>query len=357
MSIDKRLHNYKKIITLFISFFVIVYLANVIFNNELDFFFFKINWFNQSVYYLNYYDYGFIKRGLIGTVFNIKSSNLTTVSTLLSIFIVIIIITLYIKIILNEKLVDKQSYLILFGVSPFFFQYLGYDLGRFDHYGICFMLLTTYYVITNKNIFILELIMPFFLLITEVHFFTTIIFFIYIQFLLKRPTRNITLSFALTFLIILIIISVGGMSPELISRNINNYAIDIYFNMTAFEASIYFWKLILDFGSTGIYRHLLSIIAYIIICFWFFFKFKDQKLIFLFVIYFLIFILGIDHARFLSIFLINMVFIAIIKQINFTINFKFPKFKKFFYFIVLAGPWGVGKAMPIITVIKKFIVN
>ena len=87
--------------------------------------------------------------------------------------------------------------------------------------------------------------MPFFLLITEVHFFTTIIFFIYIQFLLKRPTRNITLSFALTFLIILIIISVGGMSPELISRNINNYAIDIYFNRTGFEASIYFWKLIL----------------------------------------------------------------------------------------------------------------
>jgi hypothetical protein len=52
-----------------------------------------------------------------------------------------------------------------------------------------------------------------------------------------------------------------------------------------------------------------------------------------------------------------MVLIAIIKQINFNNNFKFPKFKKIFYLIVLVGPWGVGKAMPIITVIKKIIVN
>ena len=36
---------------------------------------------------------------------------------------------------------------------------------------------------------------------------------------------------------------------------------------------------------------------------------------------------------------------------------QFPKFKKIFYLIVLVGPWGVGKAMPIITVIKKIIVN
>jgi hypothetical protein len=151
--------------------------------------------------------------------------------------------------------------------------------------------------------------------------------------------------------------SVGGMSPELISRNINNYAIDIYFNKSVFENSIYFWKLILDFSSTGIYRHLLSVISYIIVCCWFFFKFKDRKLIFLFLIYLPIFILAIDHARFLSIFLINMVLIAIIKQINFNNNFKFPKFKKIFYLIVLVGPWGVGKAMPIITVIKKIIVN
>jgi hypothetical protein len=169
--------------------------------------------------------------------------------------------------------------------------------------------------------------------------------------------RYITLSFALTFLITLIIISVGGMSPELIKDNINNYAIDIYFSKGGFEGSIYFWKLILDFSSTGIYRHLLSIIVYVISCYWFVFKFKDQKLIFLFIIYFPIFIFGIDHARFLSIFLINMVFITIIKQINFNNNFKFPKFKKIFYLIVLVGPWGVGKAMPIITVIKKIIVN
>lgn len=115
----------KKIVTLFFSFFIIFYLANVIFSNELDFFLFKINWFNQSIYSLNYYDYGFIKRGLVGTVFNINSYNLTAISTLLSIFIVIIIITLYIRIILEEKLINNQSYLILFGVSPFFFNISG----------------------------------------------------------------------------------------------------------------------------------------------------------------------------------------------------------------------------------------
>ena len=50
------------------------------------------------------------------------------------------------------------------------------------------------------------------------------------------------------------------------------YAVDIYFQRGQINTSIYFWKIILDFKATAIYRHLISIIIFIIICYFYFIK-------------------------------------------------------------------------------------
>ena len=43
--------------------------------------------------------------------------------------------------------------------------------------------------------------------------------------------------------------------------------------------------------------------------------------------------------------------IFLIHQINYKIYL--PKFKNIFFFIVVIGPWGINKAFPILTIIKK----
>ena len=148
------------------------------------------------------------------------------------------------------------------------------------------------------------------------------------------------------------------MDEELVKMYSNkNYAVNIYFGRSPIESSIYFWKLILNFKETGIYRHLFSVLIYIFVCF-FYIKFIDRSLksILLLLIYFSTFIFGIDHARFLSIFLFNIFFILfLISLISFKINL--PKFKNIYFLIIFLGPWGINKALPILTIVKKFFYN
>ena len=73
------------------------------------------------------------------------------------------------------------------------------------------------------------------------------------------------------------------------------------------------------------------------------------------IIFSLCFILGIDHARFLSIFFFNLTMIYLIKLKRNEIYFQLPKFKNYFWLIVFMGPWGVNICLPILTILKKAI--
>lgn len=338
-------------------FFSLIYLSNIIFSNELESLKLKVGWYQESLYMLNYFDFGFIKRGFLGTVIYPFKSYYNLSIFLISFSVCVLIIVYFVEIISDEKLKDIKKYLILFSIGPFFFQFLGYDFGRFDQWGILFLVITTYLIIRKKDIFILEFLAPFLILITETLLFTTISFFILIQILVKRPKKNIFYTLTLSALVFFIILFFGNLDKNLIETYKHIYAIDVYFSRGLINSTLYFWGLIFDFKHSAIYRHVISFFLYFFISFYLI-KHSNYNpfFVFLYVVYFALFIFGIDHARFLSIFLINNFFIfIIIFNNNSEIKIKLPKIHKFYFLIFLIGPWGIGKALPILTVLKKFI--
>ena len=62
-------------IYLFFIFFFIIYLSNYIFLSELTNPTLFFHWYNQDQYLINYYEFGFVKRGLIGSLFQIDLTN------------------------------------------------------------------------------------------------------------------------------------------------------------------------------------------------------------------------------------------------------------------------------------------
>ena len=74
--------------------------------------------------------------------------------------------------------IELKKYLILLGLSPFLFQQIGFDFGRFDHFGILYLLILIFLLIKKKSILIFEILSPFMILVHEIHFFTLVIFLI-----------------------------------------------------------------------------------------------------------------------------------------------------------------------------------
>ena len=336
----------------------IAYFSNFIFASEFTDASVYIGWFQRSLYELNYIDFGFIKRGLIGTIFKINYERIDILIKITSVSLVIFSTFIYSKITFAQKNKQIKKYLLLLGVSPFFFSNIGLDLGRLDHYGMLFFLTYIFFIINKKKTHIFNIAAPFLILISEIHFLTVSIFIIYIELFFRRLNNFLIINISLTIIIILCILFFGSMDEELIKIYSKiYYAVDIYFLRGQINTSIYFWKLILDFEATAIYRHLISIIFFLIICYFYFIRIdKSWKSFILMFIYFSTFFIGIDHARFLSIFIFNLTFVMLI-LINKKGNFALPKFRNIYIVIIFFGPWGINKALPILTIIKKIVLG
>ena len=138
----------------------------------------------KGYYYVNYFDLGFIKRGLIGSLFKILrlSDNLNPSSLVLTshlFFSVLFCITFWIftrSCFKDWKLKEKIPFYTLFTLSPVLFFRLGYDIGRMDLICLVFSLFTIIltlsesYSFTKKCIFI-SLIISLQLLIHEASLF------------------------------------------------------------------------------------------------------------------------------------------------------------------------------------------
>ena len=349
-----------KVLTMLLLIFMFTfsaYFSNYLYNSELTNPYLNITWWNRDLFLINYELFGFVKKGLIGTFFNINQENLVFFSKTLSTLIIIFSIFVYSLIVIDKNLIKEKNYLILFGISPFLFSNIGYDFGRLDHFGIFFILLLTLLIIKKKNIFLLEIISPILILIHEIHFFTTIIFLSYIQFKINRPAFIKLYVLFLSFIILLILHFYGDLDQSLYNKYVNTYFfIKIYFQKTQIENALLWWIHLLDQRYTTIfYRHIFNIILYLFLCF-FILKFSKNNFQNLLLIstYFLLFILGIDHSRFLSIFIINIVILFLILKFNVKNNINLPKFKNYYYLIIFLGPWGVGPCLPILTILKKF---
>jgi hypothetical protein len=126
----------------------------------------------------------------------------------------------------------------------------------------------------------------------------------------------------------------GDLDQQLYNKYVNTYSfIKIYFQQTQIENALLWWGYLFDQRYTTIlYRHIFNIILYLFICFFIlrFFKNKIQNLL-LISTYLLLFILGIDHSRFLSIFIFNILMLLLILKFNAKNNISLPKFKNYYY--------------------------
>lgn len=354
---DSFLSHKKSLIYLFFIFLIIIYLSNYIFLSELtnpNIFF---HWYNQDQYLINYNDHGFVKRGLIGFIFKINLNNYNILTKIIVTINLCLILTLYLLIINSFKNIELKKYLILFSISPFFLYQLGFDFGRFDHFGILIFLLIVLFIIQNRSILFFEILLPFTILIHEILFFSLVIFVIYFQILIKRNRFIIYYTIFSSFLILILLFFFGGMEPEYIDKYKDKYwFVNTYFTKGHLESSMSLWLTdVFKFNTTIFYRHFISILIFIYCLSIIFKKSNDLFLKSILIIFSLSFILGIDHARFLSIFFFNLTMIYLIKLKRNEIYFQLPKFKNYFWLIVFMGPWGVNICLPILTILKKAI--
>ena len=113
----------------------------------------------KGYYYANYFDLGFIKRGLIGTILKILHlpnylSPPFLVLTLHIIFLIsfsIIFWTLAKSCFIGWKIKDKITFYTLFTLSPVLFLRLGYDIGRMDL--VCLLLTISTIMLLLKDSF------------------------------------------------------------------------------------------------------------------------------------------------------------------------------------------------------------
>ena len=353
---------------LFLSLYLIGNFSFVEFQ-ELNF---NVKFWIRDSYLLNYYDYGFLKRGLVGTLLWVRvsdveiirpdkliSEDFQTFINLISIIIITLIITLYLTL-LNKIPKEYKKLLILLAISPFAFLNFGYDAGRFDQFTIIYFLFF-FIFLKNKNITIfLIVISPLFLFIQETNLFLLSLFiFFYVYFFHK----NLYLIFYLLSvnLLILFILFIYGDGDY----NNSNYIwpFHAYFDSskTFIEKIFYWWERLLVFNTSIIYRHFFAILVFIIFNILVIKKFKKinkiKNFIFsTFVCYSTILIIAVDHARYVSNYIFIMVlFLIFTLSKNKNIKFKIPS--AYSYLIFFVGPFGVTYALPYLTILKKIIFN
>ncbi len=360
-----------KNIFLYIIFFTIYLIGNFSFVEfkELNF---NVNFWIRDSYLLNYYDYGFLKRGLIGTLLGIRVSDVEIIRpdrlvsedfqkfiNLISFIVINLIIILYL-ILLNKISEEYKKFLYLLAISPFAFINFGYDAGRFDQFTIIYFLFL-FIFLKNKNISnFLIIVSPVFLFIQETNLFLLSSFlFFYVYYF----NKNLYLIFylILAHLLIFFILLIYGDGDY----NNSNYIwpFHAYFDSskTFIEKIFYWWETLLIFNTTIIYRHFFAIIIFVIFNLLLIRKFnkvnKIKKFIFsAFVCYITILIVAVDHARYVSNYIFIMIlFLVVILSENKDVKFNIPS--NYYYLIFIFGPFGVTYSLPYLTILKKIILN
>ena len=359
----------KNYINFGLLFYLIFFIGNSSFYEFQTYNFNVKTWIRDS-YLLNYFDYGFIKRGLTGTLLGIRISDIKIIKpdllisdsytkyiNFFSVILISIIILLYIFL-MNKFDKNERKLLFLLAISPFAFLNFGYDAGRYDQFGIIFFLFFCIFIEKKNILLFLVLISPFFLLIQETNFFIISIFiFFYVFFFLKQKILIIYLAL-FNIVILLLLFLFGGAE---ITLDTYIWPLHAYFDpsKTFFEKNFFWWKEILNFKTTIIYRHFFAILIFFIINLYLLIKFKKNVSIkkFIFSVSFCfspILILAIDHSRYISnyIFIMSIILITISGKEKYFSNINIPNY---YYLIFFAGPFGVSYSLPYLTIYKKLL--
>ena len=362
---------FKNFLIFGLLFFLIFFIGNLSFYEFQTYIFNVKTWIRDS-YILNYFDYGFIKRGLIGTLLGVRisdvsivrpdlliSDSLTKYINFISIILILIIVVLYI-ILMNKIFESERKLLILLAISPFAFLNFGYDAARYDQIGIIYFLLFCIFIEKKKILSFLVLLSPFFLLIQETNLFIISPFvFFYIYFFEKRKFLNLYLLLA--NVIVLLFLYYFGDAEY--TKDTYIWPFHAYFDpsKTFFEKNLFWWQKLFNFKTTIIYRHFFAILIFLILNFYFINKFKKYFHIkkFIFSIFFCfspILILAIDHSRYVSnyIFIFSIFLITIANREKYFSNVKIPNY---YYLVFFIGPFGVSYSLPYLTIYKKILLS
>jgi len=108
---------------------------------------------------VNYFDYGFVKRGLIGTILSwIPGEKYVLIALNFSIFIFLVIIFVFSRLIEKVDDVNLADFLkVTLAISPFTSFQFGYEIGRLDSYNILLMISVLYFVQNQKWFLVLIL--------------------------------------------------------------------------------------------------------------------------------------------------------------------------------------------------------
>ena len=352
-------------------FFLIFFIGNFSFYEFQTYIFNVKTWIRDS-YLLNYFDYGFIKRGLIGTILGIRvsdvsivrpdfliSDGLTIYINFFSVILISIIIVLYIF--LMKKIFQSgRKLLVLLAISPFAFLNFGYDAGRYDQIGIIYFLLVCIFIDKKNILFFLVLLSPLFLLIQETNLFLISPFiFFYIYFFEKQKFLNLYLL-SVNIIVLLFLFLFGDAEY---TKDTYIWPFHAYFDAskTFFEKNLFWWQQLFNFKTTIIYRHFFAILIFLILNFYFIDRFKNYLHIkkFIFSVLFCfspILILAIDHSRYVSnyIFILSIFLITIASKEKYFSKIKIPNY---YYLVFFIGPFGVSYSLPYLTIFKKLLLS
>ena len=329
----------------------------------------------KGYYYVNYFDLGFIKRGLIGSIykiFNLQNYLSPSILVLCShVIFLILFAAIFWKYVphcfYNFKFKDKIFFYTLFLLSPVLFLRLGYDIGRMDL--ICLVLsLLNIIIIQNdsysffkKSLFI-SLNITIQLLIHEgsLLMYTPLVLTLYFykcpQIKLLKSKKYILL-FSLPLIVGLFLLIFGRY--EMGSEDLNLYlkSINEELDTSMGMELIYTLKQNFHAGFSRLSLYSLFggnyfITTYYIFILYLTFRFSKLPLYIKLTIFspLILSFIAMDHTRFtaLSAICCNLIFIISAKELKlfFTNNFRFPIYV-FLIAIFFLGPWGIGTYDPL----------
>ena len=329
----------------------------------------------KGYYYVNYFDLGFIKRGMVGTIVklldlpNYLSPSILTLSSHIFFLLCFGLIFWYLvqSSFQNWKIKEKFFFYTLFLLSPVLFIRLGYDIGRMDLICLVLSLLTLICIQRNSYSYNTKAIILSFstsiqLLIHEgsLLLFTPLLmtFYFYkshdLNFLkLKKIFPILCVPFLIGFFLLLFgRYEMGVEELNSYLTNINS-ELDTSMNMEL----IYTLKENFDLGfSLLTLKSLLGgnffITTYYFFILYILFKFVSIPFYIKLSVFspLLLSFIAMDHTRFIAASAVcaNLIFIISAKEskLNCPQNFNFFTYV-FILFIFFLGPWGIGSYDPL----------
>jgi hypothetical protein len=322
-----------------------------------------INYFSTS-FTVNYFEYGFIRRGFVGSaLYLIPSERYQLIALISSILVFFVIVFLFNKLIKNVEDIKTADFLkVAFAISPFTSFQFGYEIGRLDLYNILLMIYILYLVRQHRWLPVLILSLCGLLIHELFAVFGLPLIFSSILFEQSKNFRSNRLlnykylatflicSLVLTFLIFkygnseLIVTSAPGSGQEGWSRDVKG-----------------FW--VYDLHSVGWFNFAVTfiVIAGIYICLLKFYWSNNSKLDLFFIAALtplLLFFVANDYARFAALIGIVAMAIVFIKAIisKWKLTFRYLPYAGLIYVLPL-GPIGYMETFPMLRRFIHFIVE